>query len=149
MPVLYAPESAYAKEMVKHESQHTQMGPGLRPYVYREYPMMMHKAGPPASGLGAITVIETTVVNSEKDEAKQRSLGFRRTPLEAIADYDGQALEIAKLAAEIEYDKAHKLSPAAIAEVESAQEAVAGHLATVPVTPIAPRKRGRPAKVKE
>jgi hypothetical protein len=134
---------------VKWEAQQTQMGPGLRPYVYHDYPMMLHKAGRPDNGLGADLIVDTRVVDSESEEEQARHQGFRRTPLEALEGYKGEQLEFAKLAAEIEYEKKKKLSPAAIAEVEAAQEAHPGHMPSVPVTSIAPRKRGRPAKVRE
>lgn len=147
MSVIYAPDSAYAKEMVKHEAQYSPFGPGLRPHVYRDYPMMMHRAGRPAGGMGVDTIVETRIVTCDAEETCERSNGFRRTPLEALSAFESQELEIAKLAAERNYDVKHKLSEKAAAEVALHEAAHGGHLASIPVTPI--KKRGRPAKVKE
>lgn len=141
MSVLYPPDTPYAQEMVKHEAQGSTMGPGLRPYVYRRYPLMMHKAGRPENSLGKHVIVETCEVESENAEDLARHQGFMPTPLEAIEFLDAQRLEIAKLAAEIDYEKKHKLSPRAVAEVEAAQQAHHGHLASVPVTPITPRRK--------
>lgn len=133
MAILHSPETPFSKESVKWESQHTAMGPGLRPYEFRDYPMMLHKAGRPDNGLGADCIVDTRTVDSELEEAHARHEGFRRTPLEALKDYTASQLEFAKLAAEIEYDKKHKLSPNAVAEVEAAQDAhVGGHMPMVP-----------------
>lgn len=147
MSVIYAPDSAYAKEMVKHEAQYSPFGPGLRPYAYRDYPMTMHRAGRPAGGMGVDTIVETHDVSSDAEETKWHAEGFRRTPLEALDAFESQQLEIAKLAAERNYDVKNKLSEKAGAEVAMHEAAHGGHLASIPVTPI--KKRGRPAKVKE
>lgn len=146
MAVLHPPESNFAKESVKWEAQFTPMGPGQRPYVFRPYPMTMHKAGRPSNGLGADTIVETVDVESELQENERFHEGFRPTPLEALDAFSAQQVEIAKLAAEINYEVKKKLSPNAAAEVERAQSEHSGHMATMPVTPI--RKRGRPAKAK-
>ena len=55
MSVLYPPETEYAKERVKWEAQNSELGPGKRPYVYREWPSRIYLAGRPANGLGPIT----------------------------------------------------------------------------------------------
>src|SRR5476649_2392444 len=99
------------------------MGPGLRPYEFRRYPMMMHKAGRPANGMGKHTIENTREVESELGEEAARHMGFRPTPLEAIAALDDQNLEFAKLAAEINYKVKNKLSERAGAEVTQAQSA--------------------------
>lgn len=139
MAVLHPPESAYAKERVKWEAQGTEMGPGGRPFVFHRYPMMMHKAGRPENGLGPHVITESREVSGENAQTALEHEGFRETPLEAIDAFEAQTVEIAKLAAEIEYDKKHKLSPGAVAEVEQAQAAHRGHMPTVPETPIKPR----------
>lgn len=143
MPVIHAPESEYAKERTKWEAFPTEMGPGRRPYQFQRFPMMMHKAGPPASGAGAITIIDTEQADDEQRAMNLKSRGFRETPLDAIEAYEADALERAKLSAEIEYDLKHKLSPKAVAEVRAAQDEVSGHLASVPETPVKPRRRGK------
>lgn len=151
MSVLHAPDTPYAKERVKYEAQGTEMGPGLRPYVYREFPMMMHKAGKPEGGLGAHTITESQVVESEVQADQLFHAGFRRTPLEALHYLEDQQLEFAKLDAELNYEQRRKLSERASANVDAARAAHVGdvshHLPAVPVTPI--KKRGRPVTVKE
>ena len=141
MSVMYSPETGFAKERVKWEAERTEMGPGLRPYTYREFPMMLHKAGRPDGGLGAHVIVEQREARSEVQEAQWRSEGFRRTPLEAIELFEKQQFECAALAGERNYEKKNTLSPKAIAEVETAEAQHPGHLASVPVTPIKPRKR--------
>jgi len=141
MGVLVNPDSLEAKERVKWEAQHTPYGPPGRSYVHRDFPMMLHLAGPPFGGLGPITIIEQQEVGSEREAEFYRSRGFRPTPLEALEAYEAQQVEFAKLNANLEYQKKNTLSPRAAAEVEAAQNAVAGHLPSVPVTPIKPRAK--------
>ncbi len=148
MSVLIAPESEEAKERVKWEAHPTMMGMGKRPYVYREYPMMVHKAGRPANGLGPHCIVEQRIAADEKDRENWAHEGFCATPLEAIAYLEAQGLEIAKLAAEINYDQKHKLSEGANAEVDAARAQHRGHMPMVPETPIKPRGR-KPRTVKE
>jgi hypothetical protein len=140
--LLHSPQSNESVERVKWEAQYTPFGPPGRPYVKRDYPMMMFLAGRPESGMGPDTIIEQEIVeDSGGQEDFLRSRGFRETPLEAIKAFQGQQLEFAKLAANLEYQKKNQLSPRAAAEVEAAQEASAGHLPMVPETPIKPRAK--------
>lgn len=149
MGVLIVQETAEAAERRKWEAQYSPYGPAERPYVYHEFPLMLHKAGKPldANGepkLGKVEIIDTKTVTSADEETRENANGFYRNPAEAVLKCEAQAVEIAKLAASIEYEKRHKLSPNAVAEVERAQNAHAGHMPTVPETPIKPR--GRPAR---
>lgn len=145
MSVLHSPENAESKERVKWEAQNSAYGDGLRPYVFRPYPMCMHLAGPPSGGMGAITIIEHVEVKSDNESDTYRARGFRATPLEALQAYEDQQLEYAKLAAERNYDVKNKLSPNAAAEVALEESRVAGHMPAMPEVPIR-RRRGRPAK---
>ena len=138
--VLHSPSSNYAKERVKWESHYTPLGAPQRPYVKREYPMMLLLAGPPEGGLGAITVIAHETVHSEREREDWERRGYRPTPAEAIDAYEAQQLEFAKLAAEQNWDVKNRLSPKAAAEVEAAQDAHSGHLPVVPETPIVRRQ---------
>lgn len=144
MSVMYPPETEFAKERIKWEAQQTQMGPGLRPYVFRPYPAMMFKAGRPENGLGAHVITETKIAESEQEATNFRHEGFRATPNEAIDDLNAQQLEFARLAAELNGEQRHKLSERASAEVEVARSkhkaTISGHLPSVPVTTIKPRK---------
>ncbi len=149
MPVLYAPESPESQERTKFEAQYSPWGPPKKPYVFGPYPMMLHKAGPPsqlpgapATAMGAITIVDTKVVASEGEGNHYREQGFRNTPLEALNAYEAMIEEHAKLAANLEHQKKNQLSERAAAEVQAAQDAHSGHLPSVPVTPIAPRRKG-------
>lgn len=136
MGVLHSPDNAFSKESVKWEAQTSAMGPGLRPYVKRDYPMMLHLAGPPKGGLGAPEIIETIEVGSEREASAHESRGFKPTPLEALAHYDAQLTEFATLAAE-RNSEVRRASERAKAEVEQAEAAAgAQHLPTIQETPI-------------
>ncbi len=141
MSVLYPPDTPYAKEAVKWEAQNSTMGVGLRPYQFRPLPAWMFKAGRPANGLGADVITDERYCESESDESAAWHLGFRATPTDALALLEAERLEIAKLAASLEHEKKFKLSPHAVAEVEAAQAVHPGHMPTVPVTPIKPRRK--------
>ena len=152
MAVLYDPDSLEAKERVKWEAQYTPFGPGKRPYTFREYPKMLHKAGRPANGMGAHIIAEQIVVDDRDEEERYRCEGFRGNPTEALDAFEAQRLEFATLAAEMNYEQKHKLSEGASAEVEAARarhtSPVSPHMPVMPETPIK-AKRGRKAKVKE
>lgn len=140
--LLHSPQSNESKEYVKWEAQYTRFGPGERPYVKREYPMMLHQAGRPDSGIGPDTIIEQVVIHDEREYEPYRSRGFRETPLDALEHFTAEQTEFSRLAANLEYQK-KTLSPRAVAEVEAAQDAATGHLPSVPVTPIRPRAKER------
>lgn len=148
MSVLYPPETEFAKERVKWESQNSEMGKAQRPYVYRPYPAMIYKAGRPANGLGAHIIVEEMVVGSEQEFDNHRSRGFRATPNEAIDYLVQQQDEFSRLAAELNHEQKNKLGERASAEVDEARAqhvgAVSGHMPMVPETPI--KNRGRKAK---
>lgn len=139
MGILHSPDSNESKERVKWEAQYSPFGPGLRPYVKRPFPMMIHLAGPPPGGMGPVTIIEQMEVGSEQEMEFPYARGFRETPLDAILAYEAQQLEFAKLAANLEYQKKNQLSVKAAAEVEAAQDASPTHLPMVPETPVKPR----------
>lgn len=147
--VLHAPSSAFSKESVKWEAQWTPHGPPQRPYVKHEYPMMVHRAGPPEGGLGALTIVEQIEVAHAQAAALLRGRGFRPTPLEAIEAYEAHQTEKATGAATIEYEKKYTLGRKAAAEAVRAQEASPDHLAEVKETPILrriPKKSHHKAK---
>lgn len=145
MSVVHAPDSEYAKEMTKWEALPSVLGPGLRPYVKRDWPCMVYRAQ--ALPAGGIEIVESDTADDEQHYGRLKPRGFRLTPADAIAAVHAQQTEAATLAAERGYDKQHKLSPQARAEVQ-AQEDAAGsqHLPTIPETPI--KKRGRPVKIR-
>lgn len=143
MGIVHTPDSAWAQEASKWEAHYTVFGEPKRPYVKRDYPMMLHKAGNPERG--GIAILEIVTVDDEDARSLQESRSFRSTPLEAIEAFEQQQEEYARLAAEREYEKKNRLSPRARAEVQAAEDDTSGHLPSVPVTPIAPRA----AKAKE
>ncbi len=141
--ILHSVDSPESLERTKWEAQHTMYGDPGRPYVKRDYPMMLYLAGRPESGMGPDTLLEQEEVDAGEGSRYEflRSRGFRETPLEALAAFKAQQTEFAELAANLEYQKKHQLSPKAAAEVEAAQDASPHHLPMVPETPIKPRTK--------
>ena len=140
--LLHSPQSNESKERVKWEAQYSPFGPPGRPYVKRDYPMMLYLAGRPENGMGPDCILEQETVDVHESGREEflRSRGFRETPLDALAAFQGQQLEFAKLAANLEHQKQH-MSPKAAAEIDAAQDASATHLPMVPETPIKPRAK--------
>lgn len=140
-PILHPTGSPESKERIKWEAQHSAYGPPGRPYVKRDYPMMLHLAGRPDCGMGPDAILEQEIVDAPgSQEEFLRARGFRETPADALAHFKAQQTEFAALAANLEYQKKNQLSPKAAAEVEAAQDAHPTHLPMVPETPIKPRK---------
>lgn len=140
MSVLRDPKSVESQLVTEWEAQWSEHGPGRRPYQFQPYPMMLHLAGRPASGLGKATIIDTQQVGSENEANLYRSQGYRNTPLEAIEMWDKQQFEFAELAAERNWQMAHgRVGEKAQAEVVRAEANAVDHLPDVPVTPIKPR----------
>ena len=145
MPVLHSPESEFAKERVKWEAYPTSMGPGLRPYIKREYPQVLYLAGRVD---GSLVITETVTVESLTAASCHLNAGFLPDPLSAIEAVHGRELEIAKLAANRAYHE-QRMSPKAQAEAAQAESEASGHLVSVPVTPIKRAYRRKPVAVKE
>ena len=145
MSILYPPETEFAKERCRFEAQNSEMGPAGRPFVQRDYPMMMHKAGRPDNGMGPHVIADQVIVESEDQRAMREHEGFRATPLEAFKYLDDQRDEFSKLAAELNHEQQNKLSERASAEVDAARAVhtadVSRHMPAVPVTPIKPRRK--------
>ena len=134
MAIVHVPESAWAKEAIKWEAEGSIMGPGLRPYVKRDWPSWVYKAGQLSAG--GLDIVDTRQIEQHEYD-RLHANGYRMTPLEALEALEAQQTEFAKLSAEREWDKAHgRLSPRAIAEVAQHEEdAGAQHLPTIPETP--------------
>jgi hypothetical protein len=145
MSVIHTPESEFAKEMIKWEAQRTELGPGLRPYVFQEYPKMLSKAGRVG---GVPAIVDQQIAASEVQEANLLSRGFRAGQDEALkylhaSDQDA-ALQAANRAFQ---DK--RMSAQAQAEAATVDEATSRHLGEIPRLPVKPRnKGGRPKKVR-
>lgn len=136
MGVQYPRDSEFAKEMVKHEAGYTDFGPPGRPYIRRDFPMTLHKAG----RRDGVTpdILETKQVENEKAAALAQHEGFYPTPLEALEAFHAQDLELAKLAAE-RHENERRMSRLAQAEGRAADDAEGSHVASVPTTPIKPK----------
>lgn len=145
MAILRDPDSREAKERVKFEAQYTAFGPGQRPYVKRDYPMLLHKAGRPSGGMGAAIIVEHQEVGSEQEADVYRSRGFRPTPLEALDVWDGEQKLFAELAAERNWEAKNRHSERAQSEIAQAEAVAVDHLASMPVTPIKPRQKAATA----
>lgn len=145
MPVRWAPESEYSKERVKWEAYPTELGPPGRPFQFYPYPMMLHKGGR-RDGMTP-DIVDSQIATTDLERANLLSRGFCESPVDALAAFHAEELEHAKLAAERNWDVKNRLSAKAGAEVAAAEAGHAGHLPTMPHTPL--KKRGRPAKQKE
>lgn len=142
MAILRDPDSVESKLLTEWEAQMSAHGPGRRPYQFKPYPMMLHLAGRPASGLGAATIVETQEVGSENEANFYRSRGFRNTPLEAIEMWDRQQFEFAELAANRNYQVATgRIGEKARAEVRRAEAAHADHMPDMPIAPVKRKRR--------
>ena len=141
MPVVFTQESAYAKEMRRHEAHHSQFGAPGRPYEYREFPKRLYKATRGEKGI----TFDGYTVNDEHEQRNLQSRGYSLSQPDAIVALEREHTEHGKLAAERNFEIAHgRISEKAAAEVRAAE---AEHGSThMPVMPEAPKKRGRPAK---
>lgn len=140
MAILRDPDSVESKMISEWEAQMSAHGPGRRPYQFQPYPMMLHLAGRPKSGLGAATIVETQEAGSENEANFYRGRGFRNTPLEAIEAWDATQFEAAELAANRNWQVAKgRIGEKAQAEVQRAEAAHADHMPDMPVTPIKKR----------
>lgn len=145
--ILRDPKSAEAQERQKFEATYTEFGPGRRPYVRRDYPMLLHKAGRPSGGMGGPVIVEHQEVGSEREADQYRSQGFRPTPLEALDAWEAQQHEFAELASERNWQTAHgRHSEKAQTEIARAEAVAEDHLPSVPVTPIKPRRAAAAAQ---
>lgn len=151
MPVLWADESYYAKEMKRWE----------KPYRYEEFPRMLYKAQfNPQSGRHEVALardvisLDKTVVvlsaeafnnscqlivNDEDGLRRAKADGWRESQKEAMDFHEGLQEDIRQAAAE----RAHqdrKMSERAQAEAAAVDVATSEHVSEIP------RKRGRPRK---
>lgn len=143
MPVVVAPGTRYADEVLKHEFDDVRIGTdrGKRgPRVYQEFPKMVYKAG--RNDVGKIEILEHQVVETDLEESNLRSRGFVSTQEGALALFQRDDQDLAKLAANRAYQE-RTMSDAARKEAQDYESSVDEHVAEIPVTP---KKRGRPAK---
>lgn len=133
-------DSAYAKEITKHEAHYTQYGPPGRPYVYREYPTMLYRASRPKQG-GVEPNFEGVEAKDERERANFESQGFvHGGKAAALAKLEAQEFEIAELAANRAFND-RRMGEKAQAEAAAVDEAAGiRHVAAVPE---ANKKTGR------
>lgn len=130
--------------MAKWEAYPTASVPNpLRPYVKRDYPMVMYRAVRPDAG-GACIIKDSTLVSGDLEFDQQWKAGFYPTPLEAIDGIVKQELEYAKLAAARAFQE-RRMSPQAQAEAAAIDSETDQHVPGIAPTPIK-RRVGRPAK---
>ena len=138
------PASGYAVEMRKWESGYTQYGPPGRPYVYAEYPREMHLAGHPEGRPGKIVLTDSRPVHNDEERTALEGAGYRATPQEAVEAQQDRDREMARAAAESNFDD-RRMSAAAREERDEVEASTAVHVAEVPRTPIRSHKRIVPA----
>ena len=135
--------TAYAEEMRKWEATHTKYGPPGRPFVHRDYPMMLYKATRPSTG--GSPSFDHIEVADEQERERQEARGYHAGgPAGALHALEKQEFEIAELAANRAFND-RKMTPKAQEEAAQAERETIKHLAEIPALPI--KKRGRPKKV--
>jgi hypothetical protein len=143
MAVIVAPGTKYSEEVLKHEFDDFRIGTerGKRgPRVFQEFPKMVYKAG--RNGVGKIEILEHFVVGDAHEQRNLESRGFCETQEGALEAFQAEDRDLAKLAANRAYQE-RTMSDAARAEAQAYELAQDDHVAEIPV---APKKRGRPAK---
>ncbi len=148
MSMLIAPETPYGKELWKFDHHQGETHPtdgsikGMRPTHFQSYPAAMYK----------VTQKNPWQFDYEEaaDEVMQRNLesrGFMAGGKQAaVDDYDKAQQNLAVMAAVRNAEDRH-MSPEALAESNTAEQASSRHLGEIPRTAIKKRV-GRPAKVK-
>lgn len=139
--IVVTENTEYAREMRKHEAQHTKYGPPGRPYVRQEFPKRLYKAERSDKGV----TFEGFTVNNEDEQRNMQSRGWSLTQAEAQDALIRENTEHGKLAAERNFEIKHgRISERAAEEVRQAEAAHSGHLPEVKEKPIA--RRGRKPK---
>jgi hypothetical protein len=133
-------DSAYAKEITKHEANYTQYGPPGRPYEYRPYPTMMYRASRPKEG-GAIPDFDQMEAGNDHERESCERQGFvYGGKAEALAALERQEFEFAELAANRELND-RKMSDKARTEATRVDDAAG--IQHVPNIGEANKKTGR------
>jgi len=143
MPVIITPESELGKEMAKWN----------KPYRFEPFPQMLYRAQRRTDGV--VLVLDPNdetfsrscwlVVHDERERQRELERGWRESPAEALALFEARACDIADEAAR-RAAADQRMSEKAQAEAAAADAATPEH---VPEVPQAPRRRGRPPKIKE
>lgn len=139
MPVLYSPESAYAKEAVKWEGQYSQYGPPGRPFTFAEFPKRLYRASRPATG-GKVT-FEGLDVADEDEQRNMQSRGFCIGQDVALDALQREEFSIAQASAERAFSD-RRMSDKAQREADEADARTAAHLPEIPEQRRGPRAKG-------
>lgn len=132
MPVIVAPGTKYADEVLKHEFDDFRIGTerGKRgPRVFKEFPKMVYKAG--RNDVGKIEITERHVVGDEHEERNMQSRGFVATQEGALEAFNAEAKELATLAANRAYQE-RTMSESARAEAQAFEASSDDHVAVIP-----------------
>lgn len=144
MGLAYTQDSAYAKEMVKWEAQHSQLGAPGRPYVYHEFPQRMYKASRPIGG-GPVS-FDGLTAGDEDERRNLLSRGYRVGQDKALAELESNESAIAEGAANRVYGE-RGMSDKAKREADAADLATAAHLPSIPEKPRTRKPRAKKSEV--
>ena len=140
------PDSAYGKEMRKHEGHFSQWGAPGRPYEFRAYPSMLYKPTR-AKDSGTVTY-EESVAEDDRDRERLERVGFVHGGKgAALADLERREFELAELAANrAASDK--RMGELAQGEADRLDSQTIQHLPVIPEVKDRPEHmRERPARV--
>lgn len=127
--VVIGPQTAYAKELVKWEANHTQYGAPGRPYVYRDYPHMMYK--PTRSLRDGSVRMDGQIADDESQRERLERQGFVFGGQgEAMQALERQEFEYAELAANRVIPE-QRMSDKARAEAAAVDDATIRHLPSI------------------
>jgi hypothetical protein len=121
-------QSAYAKEIVKHEANFTQYGAPGRLYEFRAYPTMLYRATRGKSGPD----FEGATAHDDAERERHERSGFvHGGKAAALAALERQEFEYAELAANRAYTD-RSMSDKARTEAAKVDEATVQHLPAIP-----------------
>lgn len=136
---LITPQSAEGIERRKWEQHYGPLGAPGNPYVFREYPKTLYKAGRPNKSNVEIT--GSITAKDAREEAVLKGQGWAVSQEAAIQAVHEQHREFATLAAERHYHEQF-MSEAAQREAAAVDRETVQHVPVIPETPI--KRRGRP-----
>jgi hypothetical protein len=161
MPVVYSPESEYAKELARWDTP-KRLG-GMNANGFEAFPCMLYKAfphpqmqgkvlcGDPRMATGLYTDAKDIVVaesftrqcqrtvRDEYEMARALKEGWAQSPADALAAYEREQQQVGEAAAEEAY-RVQRMSARAQAEFTAHEETTEAHVAELPA-PKRTRKR--------
>ncbi len=143
MGIMISPDSEYAHERVKWETEYTSFGPPGRAKNFTEFPQYLYKAT--RSATGGAPIIEYFLVHDEQERRNMQSRGFVIGPDNAIKALEASELSVATAAAERAYTD-RKLSPKAQQEAQAVDVTTISHLGDVTPEMVKEEKQRRPGR---